>query len=102
MVSIRRPTKQQQQLLLPSDQVVVEDYLLLQQQQDLTATTTLPWKEITTIRTVKRKGVYAPFTTSGMLVVNGYIVSSYVALFNDADILYSVQKYLAHALQFPH
>jgi len=102
MVSIRRPHEQQQQILLPSDQVVVGDYLLLQQQQDSTATTTSSWEEITAIRTVKRKGAYAPFTTSGMLVVNGYAVSSYVALFNDADISYSLQQYLAHALQFPH
>jgi len=88
MVSILR--HEQQQLLLAAGQVVVGDYL-----QGRTS-----WEEITAIHTVTRKGAYAPFTTSGMLVVNGYVVSSYVALLE--EIPYSLQQYLAHALQFPH
>lgn len=63
---------------------------------------------ISEIRTVVRKGVYAPFTASGTIVVSNVKVSSYIA-FQDSDRLkiggwttpFSYQ-WLAHASQAPH
>lgn len=61
---------------------------------------------ITAIRKVNRRGAYAPFTTSGDLLVNGILVSSYVA-FQGKDRLTvgPVQlsyQWLAHTFTFPH
>jgi hypothetical protein len=36
------------------------------------------------IRTISRQGVFAPFTSSGFLVVNGILVSNYVSYYNDS------------------
>lgn len=40
--------------------------------------------EVTKIGTVPRKGVYAPPTPSGTIVVNGVVSSSYISLQNSA------------------
>jgi hypothetical protein len=58
------------------------------------------------IRTVVRKGVYAPFTPSGTIVVNGVLASSYIA-FQDSHSLiigpFSLShQWLAHTFQFPY
>jgi len=54
--------------------------------------------EVTKIRTVQRKGLYAPFTSSGSLVVNGVLASSFI------DVLPSVgnSQWIAHTGEFPH
>jgi len=65
------------------------------------------------IRAVQRKGLYAPFTPSGTIVVNGIVTSSYVTLQDDSNVLVlSSQEdeiktpfthhWLAHISQGPH
>jgi len=55
------------------------------------------------IKTVKRQGVYAPFTPSGILLVNNVSVSSYVA-FQDSQYFMTTgisYQRLAHTYTFP-
>jgi hypothetical protein len=60
------------------------------------------------IQKVVRTGLYAPFTPSGTLVVNGLKASSFVS-FQDSDVLkignyrtpFSFQR-LAQTFEFPH
>lgn len=54
--------------------------------------------KVTEIKTVKRRGVYAPVTMSGDLVVSGALASSYVALLDHATI---DQHAAAHAIFTP-
>jgi hypothetical protein len=64
--------------------------------------------EVNAIKTVPRKGAYAPFTTSGTIVVNDVVASTFVA-FQAADVLtiggvklpFSFQ-WLAHTFESPH
>jgi len=62
---------------------------------------------VTGINRVTRTGVYAPFTPSGTLVVNGVNVSSYIA-FSESANLFKVGPIklpyhaIAHAFQFFH
>jgi len=55
---------------------------------------------ITSITTVTRRGVYAPFTPSGTLLVNGIHVSAYVVMLDSAHWL--DDQWLAHAYKAPH
>lgn len=62
---------------------------------------------VTTLRTIKSTGIYAPFTPSGNIVVNNVLASSYVAFNAGLSAVnvggYSVScHWLAHAFQFPH
>jgi len=60
------------------------------------------------VKTVVRHGMYAPFTSSGTIVVNGVVASSYVS-FQDSEVLrigemetpFSYQ-WLAHSFETPH
>jgi len=56
--------------------------------------------EVTTVRAnVRKQGMYAPFTASGTIVVNGIVASSFVAI----PILKSVSnQWIAHTGEFPH
>mmetsp|Transcript_32292 Transcript_32292/g.53390 ORF Transcript_32292/g.53390 Transcript_32292/m.53390 type:complete len:487 (-) Transcript_32292:53-1513(-) len=60
------------------------------------------------ISSVEREGVYAPFTPSGKLVVDGVLVSSYVAFQDSAFLTIDGVEtpisfhWLAHAFSFPH
>jgi hypothetical protein len=63
---------------------------------------------VTAIRTVQEQGLYAPFTPSGKIIVNGFVASSYVAIDEDAsehiEVLGIPMSYhtLCHALELPH
>lgn len=64
--------------------------------------------QVTAIRNVKRRGMYAPFTPSGTIVVNGAVASTYVSLdessvltFGSFDTTLSYQ-WLAHSFLLPH
>mmetsp|Transcript_14394 Transcript_14394/g.21239 ORF Transcript_14394/g.21239 Transcript_14394/m.21239 type:complete len:493 (-) Transcript_14394:256-1734(-) len=64
---------------------------------------------VQSIAMIASKGLYAPFTPSGQLVVNDIIVSSFVAFETDSSMLevggmipsFSYQ-WLAHTFEFPH
>jgi len=56
---------------------------------------------VTDIRTVLRRGRYAPFTPSGTIVINGVMVSNYISLFNTAEDYYFSPHWLSHTLVFP-
>merc|ERR1712048_1498267 len=58
---------------IPAADIQVGDIVLVQQEQEEEAT-------ITRIRTVRRKGLYAPFTASGTVVVNDVLASSFIAI----------------------
>lgn len=55
---------------------------------------------------VKALGVFAPFTPSGTIVVNGVVASCYVSLNDDDDesntLLGVSHHWMAHAFEFPH
>lgn len=59
--------------IIPASMVQIGDNLLVASGDDGLAAT------VTSIRTVKRTGVYAPFTESGTIVVNDIVASNYVA-----------------------
>lgn len=54
---------------------------------------------IINIKTVYRRGAYAPFTYSGKLVINGVVSSSYIAMDHGVPVS---QQWLAHLFQAPH
>jgi hypothetical protein len=61
------------------------------------------------IKTITRRGAFAPFTTSGTVVVSGVIVSNYVTLQENATALVIgnyktslTMHWLAHLFQAPH
>jgi hypothetical protein len=60
------------------------------------------------IQTVRDRGLYAPFTPSGKIVVNNILVSSYVALLDEKDLTLTLGRmklshhWLSHASIFPH
>jgi len=61
--------------------------------------------QVTSVRTVERSGVYAPYTTTGDIVVNGVAASIYVALplvFQEANISFQQQHWMQHAALAPH
>jgi len=58
--------------LMPAGQVKIGDLLLTSHQAALA--------QVESIRKVKRRGIYAPFTSTGDIVVNGIVASNYIAL----------------------
>ena len=62
--------------------------------------------KVARVATVKRKGVYAPFTESGMIVVNGYVASSYAHIGGGKSsanwIDATTYQFLAHLAEAPH
>eukprot|EP00541_Cyclophora_tenuis_P009871 CAMPEP_0116565258 /NCGR_PEP_ID=MMETSP0397-20121206/13798_1 /TAXON_ID=216820 /ORGANISM="Cyclophora tenuis, Strain ECT3854" /LENGTH=210 /DNA_ID=CAMNT_0004092011 /DNA_START=177 /DNA_END=806 /DNA_ORIENTATION=+ len=60
------------------------------------------------VRTVERRGVFAPFTTSGTIVVNGVLASSYVAFQQSPTLKVGAwttpmtYQWLAHVFESPH
>jgi hypothetical protein len=65
--------------------------------------------KVTNIKVVTRSGAYAPFTTSGTIMVSGVLASSYVTLQQNSSVLmigsfktiFSMH-WLAHLFQTPH
>lgn len=64
--------------------------------------------EVSQITSVTREGVYAPFTSSGTLIVDGALVSSFVG-FRGSDVLqfgsintHIKYHWLAHVFETPH
>jgi len=65
---------------------------------------------VSSVRSVKRIGVYAPFTHSGTIVVNNQVASTFVSLQEKSDVLllnggFSTgisHQWLAHTFEFPH
>jgi hypothetical protein len=65
-------------------------------------------ERVTATRKVQRTGTYAPFTTSGTIMVNGVPASSYVTFQGTPDLRIGPHgtglsyQWLAHAFQAPH
>jgi len=65
---------------------------------------------VASVRSVKRRGAYAPFTNSGTIIVNDQVASTFVSLQKDSSVLvlnggFSTgisHQWLAHAFEVPH
>mmetsp|Transcript_3389 Transcript_3389/g.5574 ORF Transcript_3389/g.5574 Transcript_3389/m.5574 type:complete len:459 (+) Transcript_3389:75-1451(+) len=65
---------------------------------------------VVAIKTVKARGLFAPFTPSGTIVVNGVVASSFVTLQPNTSTLLSLiggrfelsHQWIAHTFEFPH
>merc|ERR1712038_1546538 len=59
---------------------------------------------VTSIKIVNAKGMYAPFTPSGTLVVNNIVASSFVHLAQLPQVMNAVlsSQWIAHTGEFPH
>merc|ERR1712048_1421518 len=65
---------------------------------------------VSSVRSVKRRGAYAPFTNSGTIIVNDQVASTFVSLQKDSSVLvlnggFSTgisHQWLAHAFEVPH
>jgi len=64
---------------------------------------------VTKISSVWGKGAFAPFTTAGVIAVNGVLASNYVSLQHDSDTFmiggvktHVTMQWLSHAFQAPH
>jgi len=72
--------------------------------------TLLSGEVVTYVRSVTRRGVYAPFTYSGTIIVNGQLASTFVSLQDKSNVLllnggWSTgisHQWLAHAFEAPH
>ena len=61
--------------------------------------------QVTSVRTVEQSGVYAPYTVTGDIVVNGVAASIYVALplvFQEANFSFQQQHWVQHMALAPH
>jgi len=54
------------------------------------------------VKNVQRIGAYAPFTTSGDIIVNGILASNYVSLLDEVDVLPVSMQWIAHTFKAPH
>mmetsp|Transcript_26075 Transcript_26075/g.60544 ORF Transcript_26075/g.60544 Transcript_26075/m.60544 type:complete len:571 (-) Transcript_26075:218-1930(-) len=54
------------------------------------------------IKTVVRQGAFAPFTNSGILMVNGVKASSFVAFQGSESLMGMSYQWLAHVFEAPH
>ena len=90
---------------VPGSKIVTGDRLVVadgQQQQQQVAT-------VESIDYIKARGVYAPFTMSGTIVVNGVVASNYVTMQTQSETLVVggwktplTYQWLGHTLQTPH
>jgi len=62
-----------------------------------------PHQVVTSIRSVSRRGLYAPFTATGDLVVNGVVASNYITLPEvfQSHVSYKQQHWMQHAALQP-
>merc|ERR1719373_1113145 len=59
--------------------------------------------EVSKIGKVQRKGTYAPFTTSGDIVVSGIAASNYVSIMKEEEIGLPISmQWIAHTFNAPH
>merc|ERR1712076_273586 len=63
---------------VPASQIKTGDNMITASNNDMTT--------VTNIKTVTRKGIYAPFTASGTIVVNDILASNYIS-FQDSEYL---------------
>ena len=108
---------------LPEPLKISEDHLLFIEtasgRKSIPASNLLPGNQlimaegalttVESIKFVKSSGVYAPFTMSGKIVVNGIVASSYVTMQSESDTLIVAgwkspltYQWLGHVLQTPH
>jgi len=60
-------------------------------------------RKVLSIKDVKRDGAYAPFTTSGDIVVSGIVASNYISLIPEQYIgLPVTMQWIAHSFKAPH
>jgi len=87
-----------QDTFIPASEVKPGHQLLYYDQEDRSSTTV-----VTSVRsTIKmKKGMYAPFTPSGTIVVNNILASNFVAIPTFKQQYYSYQ-WMAHTGEFPH
>lgn len=89
---------------VPASSVQVGDVLVDGEDKDVA---------ITSIASKSARGVFAPFTPSGTIMVNGFLASSFVALDEDEEEFSTLtttmiggvglsHHWLAHAFEFPH
>lgn len=61
---------------------------------------------IIAIREVREKGLYAPFTPSGKIVVNGILASVYMTVLNENAVdlgwIHISPHWMSHSILFPH
>jgi len=84
--------------LIPASQVKEGDLLVT------TAPSGASTHQVKLVRTVTRMGVYAPFTVSGDIVVNGVAASNYIALPESfqSHVSFDMQHSLQHAAYMPY
>jgi len=81
---------------VPASSIKQDDVLLNDDNQKLS---------VTSVRRIQKKGMYAPFTPSGTLVVDHIVSSSYVAIPNLAPLVDNFKlsyQWMAHTGEFPH
>jgi len=61
-------------------------------------------KRVIDIEDIKAAGVFAPFTPSGTIIVNGFLASCFITLQPGQSHLFSIASFhsLAHAFELPH
>jgi len=70
---------------------------------DMLATENDTSSKVSKIKTVHRKGAYAPFTTSGDIVVSGVVASNYIAMIPEKEMPFGVtMQWIAHTFNAPH
>jgi len=85
-------------IAVPASEVKVGDYLVGSKNNQL---------KVDEIRTVQRRGAYAPFTTTGDIVVSGVVASNYVSLTNGKEttttsMIENHMQWIAHTVNAPH
>jgi len=61
--------------------------------------------EISKIKNVRRSGSYAPFTTSGDIIVSGIIASNYISMISEKETVLGLpvsMQWIAHTFKAPH
>jgi len=84
---------------IPASQIQVGDELLTSYSSDVA-------QRVQKIDSVVARGMYAPFTPSGKIVVDGILASSYIAFEDNEGLEFGMMKishqWMAHAGSFPH
>ena len=90
--------------ILPASAVKVGDLLVAPPQHQQQGSSSDDVVKVTAITTVQREGLYAPFTTTGDIVVNGVSASNYIALPTtfQAVTSFELQHWLQHLAYLPY